>query len=342
MIADMKQFKSQDDKLIIIDMALNIFLYGKNSEDIPHFEQSILLKTEWIQKLQQVIIEDQKEYPDCIIGIDMSHITACLESRAFENFTYGIENRENVFFFGLLPESTMCNRIISDMTEEVHKPFFDEESGYVFLSQPAIVQEEKRTKIKKTPQRVVMDEISDIVRKLIDNRPSYELLCSSSVYADKYIDVKSLFMNPTDLRIILFYLAKKIISENKEYDALVATSKNGSVLAELLGQLLGRESVHCISVGPQFSVSAQTLNNSFEAGKKYVYVGDFVCLGTEVKLLQVLIADRGATLVGGVSVASYLQLDNNDLKVQNSPLCLISALVNLIDENIDFNIRIQK
>lgn len=130
--------------------------------------------------------------------------------------------------------------------------------------------------------------------------------------------------------------------KKKEYDALVATSKNGSVLAELLGQLLGRESIHCISVGPQFSVSAQTLNNSFKPGKNYIYVGDFVCLGTEVKLLQVLIADRGATLVGGVSVASYIQLDNEDLKKQKSPLCLISSLINLLDENIDFNIRIQK
>lgn len=342
MIADMKQFKSQDGEIIIIDMALNIFLYGNNSEDLPHFAQNILLKTEWIQKLQQVIIENQAKNPNCTIGVDMSYISACLESRAFENFAKGIEHGENVFFFGLVPQSTFCERIISDMTTDSQTPFYDNETGFVFVSKPSLTRRQKNIKAKKIPERIIRDEISGIVRGLIDNRPNYELLCSSSIYANKYIDIKALFMNPAELRLILFYLAKKITSDNREYDALVATSKNGSVLAELLGQLLGKDSAHCISVGPQFSVSAQTLNNALKSGKKYVYVGDFICLGTEVKLLQVLIADRGATLVGGVSVASYIQLDNCELRAQNSPLCLISALINLIEEHIPFDICIHK
>lgn len=342
MITNIKQFKSPDGRLIVIDLALNIFLHKNDPNALPQFDQSILLRGEWIQKVHQVIIENQEADPECIIGIDMSHINACFESRAFENFATDIKKKENVFFFGIASGSTFHKRIVNDMTSETHEPFVDKKNGWIFLEPPTFLQNTENKWIETAAQVTINNEIASIIKKLIDNRPNYELLCSSSVYADKYIDIKALFMNPADLRIILFYLAKRIVCEKKEYDALVATSKNGSVLAELLGQLLGRESIHCISVGPQFSVSAQTLNNSFKPGKNYIYVGDFVCLGTEVKLLQVLIADRGATLVGGVSVASYIQLDNEDLKKQKSPLCLISSLINLLDENIDFNIRIQK
>ena len=166
------------------------------------------------------------------------------------------------------------------------------------------------------------------------------MLASSSVYVSHYVDIKRLFMNPDALAIMLYYLSRYIATSEEDFDALVATSKNGAVLAELLGRMTGRRVVDFVSIGPQYALSASAVEQ-IERGKRYLYVYDFICLGTEAKLLHALLASHGAVLVDGIGVASYIPLDNPELKRKHSPLAHISSMVNLISAGIPYQAFLQ-
>ena len=168
------------------------------------------------------------------------------------------------------------------------------------------------------------------------------MLSSSNIYTNHYVDVKQLFMQPENLNTILYYMTKHLVSKNLEYDAIVSTSKNGAVLATLVGQLIDKDVVHCVNVGPQFALPIQAIEEAFQKSKRYVYVCDFICLGTEVKLLHALMVSRQAVFAGGVGIANYIPLCNEDLKSKHSPLASVSCLVDLISAGIPYEIHIMK
>ena len=90
----------------------------------------------------------------------------------------------------------------------------------------------------------------------------------------------------------------------------------------------------------QYALSASAVGQ-IERGKRYFYVYDFICLGTEAKLLHALLASHSAVLADGIGVASYIPLDNPELKRKHSPLAKISSMVNLISAGIPYQVYMQ-
>lgn len=337
-MSNMVSFSSKNGDFIVIDLGLNIFLMNKKYQrDEVKFDQNILLYSRCIEELKNEIQFLQKQSPHAVIGIDMKYISSSEGNGAFCGFSKHIEDPSKVFFYNLQSASDLRERICSDIQSSGGTPVLVSDMGILFL---ADADNKERLTFPERCKEAIQSHLEEIVRGIVSERNPRELLSSSNVYADQYVDVKRLFLEPDQLCHVIYYMVRQLLNENLEYDALICTSKNGAVLASLIGHLLGKEVVYCINVGPQYALPARIVESSLQPEKQYVYIYDFVCLGTEAKLLHALIASHRATLVGGLGVASYIPLDNRELQEKSSPLANISSLVNLIKAKIPYSISV--
>lgn len=333
-------FYSDNRDLAVIDLSLNVFLYRKKYREVsPKFDEDILLESHWVADLERKIIEIQSENPGAMVGINMEYIHSWLDGRAFIEFGKDIPNKAGVFFYNILPNSDLQERLYSDLRVSGENVYFDETASVMYLVQP---QGGDNTNCLDDCEKLINEHLARIVKKIVTRREHREMLSSSNIYTNHYVDVKRLFMQPENLNIILYYMAKRLAPKKLEYDAIVSTSKNGAVLSTLVGQLLNKDVVHCVNVGPQFALPIQAVEETFQKHKRYIYVCDFICLGTEVKLLHALMTSRQAIFVGGVGIANYIPLCNEDLKKAHSPLASVSCLVDLISAGIPYEIHIIK
>lgn len=336
----MFKFVSSDGNLVVIDLALTVFLYRGNSyEGKPVLDQHILLENFYINDVKKAINEIQEENGDAVIGINVEFIHATASSRAFVGFADAIRNSTNVFFFGVKPDTEFQTKLCSDLSAGGKEIHYDAEYKIVFLNKS---MESQSQRMLKKCQDTVDSYMTDVVKGITAHKEVPELLSSSNVYVDCYVNTKGLFMEPERLRVVVYHMAKEIITNGLAYDALVCSSKNGAVLATLIGQIIDKKVIYCVNVGPQYALLPQIADEVFRGGGKYIYIGDFICLGTEVKVLHALMCSRQSTLVAGVAVASYTPIGTPDLKEKHSPLAMVHCLVNLIDAGIPYRIAVRR
>lgn len=158
-------------------------------------------------------------------------------------------------------------------------------------------------------------EVVNIISNLVEDEKKPILLESSGLYGNYYVDIKKLFLNVEDFYFIIYCLVvivyPHVISER--IDAFVSSSKNGAIIANILGGLLDIKEVHLIGVGPKYSME---LGNSIECikpGKKYAYIFDFMCTGTELKIVSALINSKKGSLVYSAGIARYKKNINFNL-----------------------------
>lgn len=332
-------FCSNAGDLVVIDLALNNFQFKQSKRDNNlSFDENIMLETLWLELLKNELPALQKQYPNAMIGISMEFIHSCQNNSAFLNFSANIPDVSKVFFYHILPNCDFQARMQSDLEDGGIHPEFDEKAGVLYLKKPVRVD---GGALVNQCEQVILSRLEETVKKITSIQDPPDLLASSSVYVDHYVDIKRLFMKPDELSLVVYYLSRRLLTLGKEYDALVATSKNGAILATLLGRMIDRDVVCCVNIGPQYALSASAVEQ-IQSGKRYVYVYDFICLGTEAKLLHALVTSRRATLVGGIGVASYIPLDNPDLLLKHSPLSDLDCLVNLISAKITYHTYMQK
>lgn len=338
-MSELLTFYSKANDLAVIDLAFNIFQFNQKYRRTKlSFDENIMLDSLWVEKLKGELLALQRNYPNAFIGISMEFIHSCKDSGAFLHFTTGISDTSKIFFYNILPGCDFQARMISDLASSGTSPHFDNDSGVLFLAK----QEEADAQcLVERCKKVILTQIEDIVRGIVIDKKPLELLASSNVYVDHYVDIKHLFMNSDELLLIVYYMSRRLLAIDMEYDALIATSKNGAVLAGLLGRMTGKKVVYCVNVGPQYSLSAYAVEQ-IQPKKRYVYVYDFICLGTEAKLLYALLTSRRASLAGGIGVASYVPLANPELGDKHSPLADIDCLVDLISAGIPYNVYIQR
>lgn len=331
-------FVSEDGNLVTIDLALDEFLKKQRRQGKGFsFDQNLLLNTHQIDLLKDNLVSMQKERPERLIGVSMEFFHSCEDSRAFLGFTEDLPDPSKIFFYNILPNSDFQARMLVDLSE-VQAAEFDPDSGVLYPVKPE--NADGRDLVRRCKQ-AIQTHLEEIVADIVVKQDPPAMLASSSIYVSRYVDIKRLFMNPDALAIMLYYLSRYIVTSEEDFDALVATSKNGAVLAELLGRMTGRRVVDFVSIGPQYALSASAVEQ-IERGKRYLYVYDFICLGTEAKLLHALLASHGAVLADGIGVASYISLDNPELNRKHSPLAKISSMVNLISARIPYEIYMQR
>lgn len=166
--------------------------------------------------------------------------------------------------------------------------------------------------------------------------PGCEYLNSSSVWSNHYVDFKKMFMHLEHLKIILYEMTKITNEYGDSFDGIISSSKTGSIFATLIGYLLNKKVIHYISIGPKFAITEKNMIKKIRANKKYLYVGDFICLGTELKTLNVLLANNNSEIVGGVVVASYLDL--TDVVHKESILSKVRFIARIDDCGINYKV----
>ena len=162
------------------------------------------------------------------------------------------------------------------------------------------------------------------------------LLESSNVFANKYIDVKRICASPDIYNLVLLRLSKMITNRYpvSDYDGIVCASLNGAVLATLVGYMIGKNVLYLMNLGPRFTIRDKEVINNIPQGKKYIFVADMICTGTELKLAEMVISLRDSKIIGGVAVVKYL----NPISYVN-----LSAIVDISDgDNFNYRLTVRK
>ena len=122
-----------------------------------------------------------------------------------------------------------------------------------------------------------------------------------------YVDIKQLFYVP-EIYLLGIYRLCKLISEQKskdEYDGFVCASNNGSVLATALSILLNKKAVYLMNLGPHLTIMDREAIDNIEERKRYLFIFDFMCLGTELKLVKTIVTFKGAQIEGSFGIAKH-------------------------------------
>ena len=99
--------------------------------------------------------------------------------------------------------------------------------------------------------------------------------------------------------------------------------------------MLDKKVIHCPNIGPKFSLALHLVEGKIRKDKKYAYIFDFMCIGTEAKLLNALLSFGGGNLVCGFGVANYIDLkQEHRFGVLNKVKCLVDVQA----ENIGYRI----
>lgn len=145
-----------------------------------------------------------------------------------------------------------------------------------------------------------------IERTLLKKGKEAYKLESSGLYSNCYLSAKNLFREVENLYFIAFSLARKV-SEMPKFDAFITSSKNGAILATVLGDMLKTKEVHLIGIGPKYSMELGDSVESIKKGKRYIYIFDFMCTGAEYKIVSALINSKKALLKGAAGISRYMK-----------------------------------
>lgn len=164
---------------------------------------------------------------------------------------------------------------------------------------------------------------------------------SSNVYVNKYINVKSLFLNRNYMVLVIKDLKEVIKKEFKnalQELVLLGVSNNGIILANLLSFELQIPVQSLNRLGPVYCLDKKIDRNNQFSNKKYVLVSDVVCMGGEYKMAQGIVDILGATLLGGVCVVKIRNIYRN--KIENNVFALLDDInkIEVDNEKIDYQI----
>jgi len=175
---------------------------------------------------------------------------------------------------------------------------------------------------------------AELIKGLVSQAERSVHLHSSGLYSNYYVNIKQLFCDVEGFQFIIFSLAEKLYRHIKEdgIDAVVSSSKNGAIIANILAGLLDIKEVHLLGIGPQYAMEIGDSLDYIRQGKKYAYVFDFMCTGTEAKIVSALINSRKAYLPYAIGVASYKKATGD------YPIRTVEQLVDTEAMNIKYSI----
>lgn len=175
------------------------------------------------------------------------------------------------------------------------------------------------------------------LNKIIENKcleRGYRYLVSSGIYSNMQINLKNLFMDVDNLPYVLYLLWKRVY--NEQFDAIIATSKNGVAFASILGEIIGCKVLY-FNIGQMFE---ETYNCSprIEQGNRYLHIYDMICLGSETKVLNALVSAQGGNVYKSVGIVCLSDLDVVSRKNRYSSLNRVECLVGQRDMKIGYTI----
>lgn len=279
-------------------------------------------------QLLEEIVKFCSQEKDCLYVIDMKHIIS-YENKAFKK----------------LLECSQSNIIIANIDNSLYDSVKEDlEYKYTVIDEKTLASEkglemfylkhhDKISNIYHEETVMIVNWMKQNVKK--EDIQNIKPLDSSGVYCNMYINAKRLFTDPNRYCFIIYQMICMIVQENCEVDALISASRNGANIASVIGWLLDKKVIHCTNLGPKFSLAASSVYKDIRKNRKYIYIYDFMCLGTEAKLLNTLLSFKGAILMEGYGIANYIDLEKNS---QFSVFSKIKSLVDVQKEKVGYRI----
>lgn len=316
----------EEKDFIVIPMAMNTFYHN-----IPFGTKKI--KYAQIVSIGEEFLELLIEYIENVpigkyIVLDME--SADYAFKLFEKF----QNVSRPIILINIDVSLVYNKLIENLPELQ----FSESRNYAVLNISYNPKFEKdfSQKCEGAIHKIYMQIISEMIDVMDNTNGEPYKLDSSGLYSNMYVNTKGLFANPEKYYAILFGMARLIANSGLEFDGFVSSSKNGAILANLLGVMLGKKAIHISGLGPKYSMTMGNLQKEIKRKKNYIYIFDFRCTGTEMKILSALVKANDAYVVGALGIAVYSIENDEDSRTR------IMYLANILDEGIKYKLAGEK
>lgn len=198
----------------------------------------------------------------------------------------------------------------------------------------------------QTVEETIFDAIKFyIFEKLKTNEETPWLIKSSNVYANRYFNARKIFCEGSLFQLVIYQMAWIIINSIggiiNGFDAFICASVNGACLASGLAVYFKKPVIFLRNVGPQMTTSDERLAERIISGKKYIYVFDFMCLGTEFQRIKMLTNIRRAQIISCIGISYYkypngemIQSSDSDIDNGNTPKSVLNLFhINQFDKN---------
>ncbi len=308
------------DNILIIPMAFNMFLFelSRTKSEVLYSQYDVQLKAEFLDLLISDIAHRRNID---LIALDMKGVTS--PPRMLTKF-HEINN-DKVIFYNI--QGDLLEKVFDEDLKTCIKHHNEKFLCYCF--------DDNKTSYIDTHASKLIDIYSIKLVEIIESIFDEEItkLDSSGMYSNRYLNVKHLFENKESYLYIVYMLADLIAKCSTEFDAFICSSKNGAAIANIMGSLFNKNVIHISGVGPKYSMIVGYHGKNIKKNGRYLYIYDFICTGSETKILTSLVNSYEAKIVLGVGIANYKNMSN-----ENGCVKKMIALVNLLDEKIDYHL----
>lgn len=254
------------------------------------FSKSQFVNENVFEYLNQEIMDNQNRR---LLGIDMKNIS----SYPMHIFARISTSDSKVFFYNVEEKN-----IVLRMKEDLPQLIWLNETTATFSMENRFEIEDSLQNKCGNSRKIKHAEI--MKKTMLSQDKDVYTLESSGLYSNCYLSVKKLFREVEMFYFTIFSMAQRV-SELPKFDAFVTSSKNGAIIATILGDILNIKEIHLIGIGPKYSMELENSVDSIKQGKRYVYIFDFMCTGTELKIVSALISSKKGILKGAIGISRY-------------------------------------
>ncbi len=297
--------------------------------EIKRNSSSIVLYRSFLYKHMESIhnyIQREGDKSERYYILDMKYI-----DNAGDRIFNQLDGFDNVMIINVGSFPALSRRIEEDLKsfDKKNEGWFSNDSTYdVYLKNKAMIENIYR--------EIEVSIVDSYTRRMTEQEiENAKPLSSSNIYSNMYIDTAQLFYNVENYRFMIFRLLCKIYEyEEHNFDKIsgfISASSNGANLANIIGWLTGKKAIFCTDLGPKYSLTLKYFVDDIRPKKNYVYIFDFLCLGTEAKMLNAIVNVKNANILSGYGFASYT-------KNTEGILAKMHSIVNLKDEKFGYRI----
>lgn len=257
-------------------------------------------------------------------------------------FAYLKDNKilKRLAFYNLqFAKKEVVQKLQEDLKEELAE---DEKHHLIYFS-----EEVRKMYFDIDFQNIYLKQKKEILLKYVTKEITF--LQSSGVYSNMSLDYKEMLEFSSDLHFLigeLCYFLYQIMNQKKIH-SLVAASKNGIVLASIIGQRVGLPVIYHSNIGQKYvrkvlkektSKKTSKKTNLIEEENNYVLIYDVVCLGTEIRILNGIINAFGGNLVGGIGMVCVQESDKYRQKDKDSVLAKVQCFATAKELGLNYRI----
>lgn len=332
-----------NEDMIIYPVAFNVYLEQLKGNRLSSLavEEIRLTRTDMRQIEADIDGCDEQK----IIVLDFQRIIVKDDRNSL---LFAEKKSKKLAFANLSVETGLFERMATDL--KVNESLQDKNARVIYLDEAVLlwtIEKVKSIGISEVLSNVYKKHIAAIINSTMeeDKDGKLQFLESSCIFGNKYANIRKIFREQQKGRFILYCMAcsiKNVVGNTKNYK-LICTSKTGAIMANILSQMLGVSVIYCVDVGPRFAVRPDDLKECVKENERYIYIFDFLCLGTELKILSTLIADKKSELIAGVGPASFIRCNHEQIISRRLVLGKMKPLINVQDySEINYWIEVPK